>query len=454
MAPVKQLNFPPTPPETPENPGNSTNPLDRPIASSGQSKANDLLLFSNVDSTGSPLRPLKRLKRASVPRLVAGAAAKVKQRSLSDSRQVVHSRQEDGDLGYPVISPRLFPTIDPLPPNVKNGGSSVSQSPVSTPEKAKPTQLNNTGAKKRKTFQLTPTQVDEELIRLLNTPIDRNKLKDEKPGYNYVFLTPDLGNSASGREPVVKCGVTYETTATRQKTIRTSCKMEPVSVYRRSQKQIVLYKRAEALIHAELEGLRHRFACKCGTTHREYFEVSPDIAVDVTDRWTDFCEWQPWDEEGNLRSFWKDRLKQLPPCEEEDTHHHHERRAERWDRFTKPTHREIKCYNLIATLNWLWPLGGVFLGVLLYLFTFWLLAILIFYACIAFWKVVGHFKKDIWIMAPPATGRPRKPSTSGSCMKQERAPIFEGASGRIWKRDMIAGRHPRWTERDLAEDTM
>lgn len=132
--------------------------------------------------------------------------------------------------------------------------------------------------------------------------------EDAKTGTNYVL---DMVHKNDPEERFVKVGETREHGDSRRKQIRWACGHSGYNVPIPGQVPSRYWKKIEKLTLAEL--LPHKYAidCDCGQIHREYLKLPAGLAVEATQRWTQFCESQPWDSRGRLHPFWEVRLSNL-----------------------------------------------------------------------------------------------------------------------------------------------
>ncbi|KAK1959726.1 hypothetical protein LY78DRAFT_750875 [Colletotrichum sublineola] len=70
--------------------------------------------------------------------------------------------------------------------------------------------------------------------------------------------------------------------------------------------------------------------------HREYFEVSEDIAVEVFKRWRDFCQKRPWDDGGTIRTLWSKRLDTRTAFDGPGQDFDHGKFGRHWSTYTMP----------------------------------------------------------------------------------------------------------------------
>jgi hypothetical protein len=187
----------------------------------------------------------------------------------------------------------------------------------------------------------------EAVRQLLIQPGTLATKKDcEKTGFVYAFLDCDLN--------LVKIGSTIDI-AERQKALKKACKITGDLTVIAQSRRMLDYERLEKLIHQDLAPHRLCFKCYHGTspplksvTHKEYFDISEEVAKHTLKFWCDVVEQHPWDYHSHeasklgessvtvkLRSDWLDHLKLLettnlhqPPKPE--SHGDHDMRMQRW----------------------------------------------------------------------------------------------------------------------------
>ncbi|OHF02219.1 hypothetical protein CORC01_02499 [Colletotrichum orchidophilum] len=151
--------------------------------------------------------------------------------------------------------------------------------------------------------------------RQLNGPqIDRNieylikagpGSKAHLPGYLYIFVTKLREGSQ-----LLKIGITKDHPTERGKSIQNQCKHPEFFEHQGAiAPKFFLNRIAERLVHAELANFRRSWTCACEKKHKEYFDVSDEIALEVCGRWRAFCELKPWDSQGRLLPEWEHRLR-------------------------------------------------------------------------------------------------------------------------------------------------
>ncbi|KAL6824266.1 T5orf172 domain-containing protein [Trichoderma sp. SZMC 28015] len=114
------------------------------------------------------------------------------------------------------------------------------------------------------------------------------KWGDLKKGFIYLY-------TVKGNERLVKIGYTTRNPATRHEEWKLSCNREPKSLYESS--IVPNARRIEALCHAELDYCRISVYCTgCSIQHIEWFEMTPDDAISVIQKWSKWMESHPYTE--------------------------------------------------------------------------------------------------------------------------------------------------------------
>ncbi|GKT45371.1 uncharacterized protein ColSpa_05552 [Colletotrichum spaethianum] len=183
--------------------------------------------------------------------------------------------------------------------------------------------------------KLSGLQLDCDIANLINRGPPKEKQEDEKKrdGCVYFYKVKPRGREVQ----LVKIGQTTRDREGRMKQHQAQCRhLEMVGHPQAVSDDFPLFSFAEKLIHKELHNYRYRWKCICGRNHKEYFQVSEDIAVEVFERWRDFCKKTPWDSNGNLLPEWRQRLKNRPPFGGSEGDFNHRQFALQWAIFTVP----------------------------------------------------------------------------------------------------------------------
>ena len=118
---------------------------------------------------------------------------------------------------------------------------------------------------------------------------------DQKKGYVYLY-------EVQGNKGFVKIGYTSRSTETRHREWSFDCNRDSKSLYpipSASATFIPNASRVEALCHAELYHRKIRIYCHgCLKQHVEWFEISPEDAIAVVQKWSKWMTTRPY------RSIW------------------------------------------------------------------------------------------------------------------------------------------------------
>jgi hypothetical protein len=200
--------------------------------------------------------------------------------------------------------------------------------------------------------KLSGLQLDGKIAHLINTGPTKKKKRD--PGSIYFFRVKPRNCDVT----LMKIGRTQQDTSNRLNQIQGVCEHMEIDWHAKAVAQdIPFHGFAEDLIHMELRNYKYPWPtpCVCGTKkHHEYFQVSQDIAVRVFERWRDFCQEKPWDDNGKILRTWARRLQnraKLSGSEALDFDHHEF--AKLWDAFTHPSSLE----RFLSDAILVWELG-------------------------------------------------------------------------------------------------
>ncbi|KAI1310297.1 hypothetical protein F5Y03DRAFT_345683 [Xylaria venustula] len=200
--------------------------------------------------------------------------------------------------------------------------------------------------------------VDDRVVKVLKKGLTATEMKEKGVGNIYLFsvvLVSDLGRT------IRKIGSTNQAELDRMNDILSECKHS--SIHQEVGPQgapISLFRKAEKLAHAHLDDRKYDFACVCGTSHREYFDVDTAEAQRVIQCWRTFCESEPYDANGKLRPFWQHRLNQRHKLRYWDGQGTEgmselESRRLRWEVFANPTQFEIRWFKATGIGSKVWP---------------------------------------------------------------------------------------------------
>lgn len=298
------------------------------------------------------------------------------------------------------------PKPTPHPPTTPNSAPSVLQtkrteeSGDSNTDSHKRTRRSPTTTPKSRRGRATtlkPSQVDEEIIRVLGMPVDTKRLPEGEIGYNYLL---EVITAQGDGKKILKIGVTKDPGERRSRDIINVCKHLHVEQQDDPERlPIRLYQKAEKLMHAELKNFLYSFHCLCGTEHREYFDVNTEVARDVVRRWRAFCRREPYDSDGNLRPFWQQRLVARKLCDESETTSDHEARRRRWQEFMCPSEFEILLFDMkllfVKSWSWRWQIVSFVQSFSIALITFPSFSTFIMFAMLCAWIIAEMGKAKL-----------------------------------------------------------
>ncbi|KAH0424206.1 hypothetical protein CcaCcLH18_11709 [Colletotrichum camelliae] len=179
--------------------------------------------------------------------------------------------------------------------------------------------------------KLSIFQIDRNIAKLIKD--GPSYKKDIQIGSIYLYKV----KPAESNVELLKIGRTQRPPDRRRKQIKAACAHEETEEHTSAvAEEIDFHGFAEKLIHAELANFKHQWVCNCGTRHKEYFDVSEDYAVQVFERWRDFCREQPWNLDGKILPSWGQRLKNMGRFSGTGNEFNHWELARRWSVFTSP----------------------------------------------------------------------------------------------------------------------
>ncbi|KAI8627276.1 hypothetical protein F5Y19DRAFT_477844 [Xylariaceae sp. FL1651] len=289
--------------------------------------------------------------------------------SSSDVNPGLSSKKDDHMLAQDASSTPPQPSLPSTPrrPLARPGPltPSSSKSAPATLESGGPGNITYLPKGKPKGRRSPPTP-DGEIAKVLKSTLTETQLGKDKFGNNYLFEVIPANDT---EKRIVKIGHTAGSEHDRLKRISNQCNHFSIEYEADPEgSPILLYKRAEKLMQAELYDFTYRFTCACRTEHREYFDVEKVTAQEVIRGWRAFCESDPYDSRGKLRPFWKHRLRQQKnQGHESDLASHNlseqEKRRIRWRRFANPTLVEIIHFHITHTYAPVWKRGWQVLAI-------------------------------------------------------------------------------------------
>jgi hypothetical protein len=164
---------------------------------------------------------------------------------------------------------------------------------------------SSTGTMPEKGLEADPGKSDEKVRAKLRESLTSSQIEDSTPGYIYIFRDPAKPNQVK----IGKSKRIYQ----RHERIQNNCVPGLIVCY--PGLEVFGEHRAEMLCGAELDGLRKEYPCsQCrnqnghARIHREWFEVSEELALQVVQKWTNFMRMKPYDSDRGLTDFWWDRI--------------------------------------------------------------------------------------------------------------------------------------------------
>lgn len=168
--------------------------------------------------------------------------------------------------------------------------------------------------------ELSARQINIKIKKSILKPLSSKELDNMSNGGSvYVYSFPENYHDPS---PYVKIGCTKDYKG-RMKQWERQCKYEPRLICNFT---VHLYKRVEALVHGQLGNsrLREKECPTCHISHIEWFASNTYDVSTVGILWSSWTRQQPYDETGNLKDKWAQRLKTLdlndPMCWVEFVH--------------------------------------------------------------------------------------------------------------------------------------
>ncbi|OCL05500.1 hypothetical protein AOQ84DRAFT_379523 [Glonium stellatum] len=213
----------------------------------------------------------------------------------------------------------------------------------------------------------TSRAIDDKLRKLIKTDLSS---EDHEKGAVYIFRDRD-----PKRSNILKIGMTKQEMTDRRTAIQRECNIVLEYVY--DTPRFAGYKRAEKLAQEELTYFNRLYKCskpKCSRNHREWFEVSEDLAEKTVERWAGFMRQNPYDENGKIKDEWVAELDKMVHAGTNERMDDHRLRSERW-KFVEQPSRLVHAFRVLR--RWLThPIWEFFLGF------FWHLS------CVAAWFVI------------------------------------------------------------------
>ncbi|KAF7590833.1 hypothetical protein BBP40_002302 [Aspergillus hancockii] len=196
----------------------------------------------------------------------------------------------------------------------------------------------------------------EDIILEVRNEIRKAKDGKDKPlkeGHAYVF------RQSPTQPQLYKIGHSIQVKK-RQNRHRKRCKLPDWEAKKSPAWPIREYKRLERLAQAELANLACQPNCACFIKHKEYFWGDPSVGTNVLAFWSRWLqEQEPYDEKGELKPFWDDRVELFVRKEHRIHFNCPARCTERhpgspacqncirlgWEKFANPTIQEVFEYS-------------------------------------------------------------------------------------------------------------
>ncbi|KAK1465742.1 hypothetical protein CMEL01_11734 [Colletotrichum melonis] len=277
--------------------------------------------------------------KKSVPRNRSTSAMSLKSAKPPHIERPDNLGRNPGDLG---IVTRAKPSLHSsyTSPSLTSEIERRNQRPVVQDRSA--SEQPSTPAKK-----LSGPQIDRKLEFMIKAGP-----KAKSAGFLYVQVT----QPREIKQRLLKIGVTKFLPEKRGKDIQYQCKHP--EFFEHEDAPAVKFSWngfAEKLVHAELTNFCRSWACGCGKKHREYFEVSDEIALEVWSRWTKFCEQEPWDSQGRLLPMWEHRLRHRVRFTDSKQDFDHGELAKHWRTCVLPSSIELLINDTRVLWNHIYP---------------------------------------------------------------------------------------------------
>lgn len=265
----------------------------------------------------------------------AGSSTRSARKDRSISPSASSPRVEENDEEEPHRHEAASTQSPCTPPNI----STIRPAHHSSPAVVTRSALNR---RREMSEPTTNDKADQMLAQELRAGPGGRLFDDGKVGLNYVL---SMSHHSDPCVRFIKIGETVYSGEKRKQQISSKCGHFGHNETIPGQVPGRFRKKAEKLILAELSPHRYKLDCVCRKSHRECVDAPVRLAVDVTQRWTQFCESEPWDNKGKLLDFWEKRLGDLQAGGSLDKATSDER-ARLWATFASPGCRAFDWYNL------------------------------------------------------------------------------------------------------------
>ncbi|KAI0118681.1 hypothetical protein GGR51DRAFT_497274 [Nemania sp. FL0031] len=257
-----------------------------------------------------------------------------------------------------MISPPITPQRSP--PQARPSYSSSKSAPALLQPNPPGDADSPLHGKRRKADRSPLLGVDKEIIEKIKEPLTAGRLrKTDELGHVYLF---EVTLASEPQKTIFKIGKAKNTEVRRSRISKDCSHLSIKEEEDPEDRPIVLPYRAESLAQAQLCNRVYEFACACGTTHREYFDVDKAAALGVIRCWRVFCEREPYSARGELLPFWERRLQHYEKTRNEwynddscQTLTEAERLEIRWKRFSSVSRLQILFFDIAHDSANVWP---------------------------------------------------------------------------------------------------
>lgn len=311
--------------------GSDMNPMNKPLFSWPGENTSLEVATTTADATPSP---------PSHPRVG---------RRHSASIDPFQSLLSSPDQNFNSSSVRPLPTTRANPPGSGNAlprsrhKDNISPRQTSHLADAAPSSRSHPGTERSTKVTASPIAESITYPRQIDQAIRETIMGNKTSGgYVYILRAPKyFQNRVPPLPPLVKIGRSKDIKA-RMAQLRRQCNIPDLSeVKNREQEKIDDFVKVEGIVHAALQNFQRDPECNVckskekglDTLHKEWFNVSEDVALQTVQLWSKFARHQPWDEDGRLKDYWKLRLKGMRATDVEEEWDDPRRQNERWTKW-------------------------------------------------------------------------------------------------------------------------
>ncbi|KAK8065460.1 hypothetical protein PG997_012207 [Apiospora hydei] len=308
----------PTPPHT-RSSSKKTVALSRDTHSPSQSPSARRAKPPHLHKRRCVTTPLPSPSHGEEPSVRAAAQPPGLKAAMSDSIIVASEAGTSSALPSPSSRPSLNATSASAP-------TLASTKPIANEHVRRKLSCSSVASRpsSERTIHLSesPTSLDDNIKGVMQKPLTKKQRRQQAHGNNYIF---EVNPAQSPEKTIWKIGFTTGPTDKRQKNIFNVCQ------------------------HSRIRGKTTPAMVK---DHREYFDVDPNLALEVIHRWRTFCMREPYDAKGRLQPFWEDRLRDMDRQQKlrADVIDMTERRKQ-WDRFVHATLLDAIRYDISTSMR-------------------------------------------------------------------------------------------------------